>query len=90
MKEHLPVYPGWTVIQSGLLTLCLQASLLAHSRTSDRPRSLSVLSTAQLLGLLSPAPWGLHQELELDWTAKVSNRHVRLIHFRKTTVGIVI
>lgn len=82
---------GCTVIQSGLLTLCLQASLLAHSRTSsDRPRSLSLLSTAQLLGLLSPAPWGLHQELELNWTAKVSNRHAGLIHFRKTTVGIVI
>uniref|UniRef100_A0A8C4GVW8 Leucine rich repeat containing 9 n=1 Tax=Dicentrarchus labrax TaxID=13489 RepID=A0A8C4GVW8_DICLA len=54
-----------------------QASLLAHSRTdSDRPRSLSLLSTARLLCLLSPAPWGLNRELELDWTAMVSYRHV--------------
>lgn len=68
---------GCTVIQSDLLTLCSQASLLAHSRTSgDRPRSLSLLSTAQLLCLLSPAPWGLNRELEVDWTAKVSYTHV--------------
>ncbi|XP_070836208.1 leucine-rich repeat-containing protein 9 isoform X2 [Chaetodon trifascialis] len=50
-----------------------QASLLAHSRNnSDRPRSLSLLSTAQLLCLLSPAPWGFSQELKLDWTAKIT------------------
>nr|XP_020446740.1 leucine-rich repeat-containing protein 9-like isoform X2 [Monopterus albus] len=50
-----------------------QASLLAHSRTnSDRPRSLSLLSTAQLLYLLCPAPWGLTQELVPDWTAKIT------------------
>nr|XP_033499540.1 leucine-rich repeat-containing protein 9 [Epinephelus lanceolatus] len=50
-----------------------QASLLAHScTTSERPRSLSLLSTAQLLCLLSPAPWGLDQELKLDWTAQIS------------------
>ncbi|XP_071353639.1 leucine-rich repeat-containing protein 9 isoform X2 [Trachinotus anak] len=50
-----------------------QTSLLAHSRTnSDRPRSLSLLSTAQLLCLLNPAPWGLSQELDPDWTAKIT------------------
>ncbi|XP_008282448.1 leucine-rich repeat-containing protein 9 [Stegastes partitus] len=50
-----------------------QASLLAHSRTNeDRPRSLSLLSTAQLLCRLSPAPWGLGRELEPDWTAKIT------------------
>nr|XP_046268045.1 leucine-rich repeat-containing protein 9 isoform X2 [Scatophagus argus] len=50
-----------------------QASLLAYSRTnSDRPRSLSLLSTAQLQCLLSPVPWSLNQELELDWTAKIT------------------
>lgn len=61
------------VIQSYLLTLCSQASVLAQSRSdSDRPRSLSLLSTAQLLCHLNPSPWGLSQELEPDWTAKVS------------------
>ncbi|XP_040916935.1 leucine-rich repeat-containing protein 9 [Toxotes jaculatrix] len=50
-----------------------QASLLAHSRTnSGRPRSLSLLSTAQLLCLLSHAPWGVSQELEPDWTAMIT------------------
>ncbi|KAF3701209.1 Leucine-rich repeat-containing protein 9 [Channa argus] len=50
-----------------------QASLMAHSSTnSDRSRSLSLLSTAQLLCLSSPAPWGLNRELELDWTAKIT------------------
>lgn len=73
------IISGCTVIQSGALTLCSQASLLAHSRTdSKRPRSLSLLSTAQLLCLLNPAPWVLNQELELHWTAKVSDRDVGL------------
>ncbi|TNN84206.1 Leucine-rich repeat-containing protein 9 [Liparis tanakae] len=68
---------GCTVIKSDLLTLCSQASLLVHSSTdSERPRSLSLLSTAQHLCPLSPAPWGLARELELDWTAKVSYRLV--------------
>uniref|UniRef100_UPI003AAD219B leucine-rich repeat-containing protein 9 n=1 Tax=Centroberyx gerrardi TaxID=166262 RepID=UPI003AAD219B len=50
-----------------------QASLLAHSRTnSERPRSLSLLSAAQLLCQLSPAPWGLNRELEPGWTAKIT------------------
>ncbi|XP_042074127.1 leucine-rich repeat-containing protein 9 isoform X2 [Haplochromis burtoni] len=50
-----------------------QASLLAHSRTkSDRPRTLSLLSTAQLLYHLSPSPWGLGKELDQDWTAKIT------------------
>lgn len=70
-------FSGCAVIQSDLLTLCSQTSLLAHSRTnSERPRSLSLLSTAHLLCLLSPAPWGLSRDLEPDWTAKVSQRNV--------------
>ncbi|XP_034531605.1 leucine-rich repeat-containing protein 9 isoform X2 [Notolabrus celidotus] len=50
-----------------------QASLLVHSRTNDdRPRSLSLLSTAQLLCLLSPASWSINTELEPDWAAKIT------------------
>ncbi|XP_019132652.2 leucine-rich repeat-containing protein 9 isoform X2 [Larimichthys crocea] len=67
-----------------------QASLLAHSHTnSDRPRSLSLLSTAQLLCHLSPAPWGLDRELEVDWTAQItalnldSQRISKLINLNK-------
>ncbi|GLD62379.1 leucine-rich repeat-containing protein 9-like protein, partial [Lates japonicus] len=67
-----------------------QASLLAHSRTNcDRPRSLSLLSTAQLLCLLGPAPWRLSAELEPDWTAKITalnldnQRISRLINLNK-------
>lgn len=68
---------GRTVIKLELLTCCSQASLLAHSSTnSGRPRSLSLLSTAQLLCPLSPPPLSLSRELELDWTAKVSYRLV--------------
>uniref|UniRef100_A0A4W6FKF0 Leucine rich repeat containing 9 n=1 Tax=Lates calcarifer TaxID=8187 RepID=A0A4W6FKF0_LATCA len=57
-----------------------QASLLAHSRTNcDRPRSLSLLSTAQLQCLLSPAPWRLSiTALNLD-----SQRISRLINLNK-------
>lgn len=54
----------------------LQASLLAHSRTgAGRPHCLSLLSTAQLLCLLSPPPWGLIQDLEPDWASKVRNKN---------------
>ncbi|AWP16505.1 putative leucine-rich repeat-containing protein 9-like [Scophthalmus maximus] len=67
-----------------------QASLLAHSRTnSNRPRSLSLLSTAQLLCLHNPAPWGLSRELEPDWMAKItalnldSQRIPKLINLSK-------
>ncbi|XP_029982636.1 leucine-rich repeat-containing protein 9-like isoform X2 [Sphaeramia orbicularis] len=50
-----------------------QACVLAHSRTnSERPRSLSLLSTAQLLCLLTQETWSLSQELESDWAAKVT------------------
>ncbi|XP_056914426.1 leucine-rich repeat-containing protein 9 isoform X2 [Takifugu flavidus] len=50
-----------------------QASLLSHSRTnSERPHRLSLLPTAQLLCLLNPPPWGLTQDLEPDWTAKIT------------------
>ncbi|XP_068436972.1 leucine-rich repeat-containing protein 9 isoform X2 [Clinocottus analis] len=67
-----------------------QASLLAHSSTnSDRPRSLSLLSTAQLLCPLSPVTCGLSRELELDWTTKItalnldSQRISKLINLNK-------
>ncbi|KAM6969606.1 leucine-rich repeat-containing protein 9 [Tautogolabrus adspersus] len=50
-----------------------QASLLVHSRTNDeRPRSLSLLSTSQLLCLLSPAQWSINTELEPDWTTNIT------------------
>ncbi|KAM9354856.1 leucine-rich repeat-containing protein 9 [Pholidichthys leucotaenia] len=50
-----------------------QVSLLAHSRIDgERPRSLSLLSTAQLLCYLTPAPWRPRKELEPDWTAKIT------------------
>ncbi|XP_014829345.1 PREDICTED: leucine-rich repeat-containing protein 9-like [Poecilia mexicana] len=50
-----------------------QAALLAQSRTnSERPRSLSLLSTAQLISSLGPAPWGPGRELESDWMAKIT------------------
>ncbi|XP_041669217.1 leucine-rich repeat-containing protein 9 [Cheilinus undulatus] len=67
-----------------------QASLLAHSNTNnDRPRSLSLLSTAQLLCLLSPANWSINTELEPDWMEKIttlnlnSQRISKLIHLNK-------
>uniref|UniRef100_A0A674DX66 Leucine rich repeat containing 9 n=1 Tax=Salmo trutta TaxID=8032 RepID=A0A674DX66_SALTR len=50
-----------------------QASLLAHSRTnSERPRSLSLLSAAQLLDQLSPSPWDITGDLEQGWTTKIT------------------
>uniref|UniRef100_A0A3Q2T1F8 Leucine rich repeat containing 9 n=1 Tax=Fundulus heteroclitus TaxID=8078 RepID=A0A3Q2T1F8_FUNHE len=60
-----------------MTTVCkinqLKATLLAHSRTiSERPRSLSLLSTAQLLHRLFPAAWGPGRELEPDWTTKIT------------------
>ncbi len=52
--------------------VCLQASLMTHSRTdSERPRSLSLLSSAHLLTQISPSPWKHSQELESGWTTKV-------------------
>ncbi|KAL0969049.1 hypothetical protein UPYG_G00222010 [Umbra pygmaea] len=50
-----------------------QAALLAHSRTdSEPPRSLSLLSTAQLLDLFSPSPWNLTGDLEPGWMSKIT------------------
>ncbi|KAM6912256.1 leucine-rich repeat-containing protein 9 [Xenentodon cancila] len=67
-----------------------QASLLAHSRTnSNHPRSLSLLSTAQLIYRLSPTPWGPGRELEPDWTLKITTLNLdnqrisRLINLSK-------
>ncbi|XP_040925180.1 leucine-rich repeat-containing protein 9 isoform X2 [Betta splendens] len=54
-------------------TQITQASLLTHSRAgAERPRSLSLLPTVQLLCVLSPAPWGLSRELEPNWTSKIT------------------
>ncbi|XP_054909202.1 leucine-rich repeat-containing protein 9 isoform X2 [Poeciliopsis prolifica] len=51
-----------------------QAVFLAQSRNdSERPRCLSLLSTAQLLSSLGPAPWGPGRELESDWMAKITS-----------------
>ncbi|TRY55271.1 hypothetical protein DNTS_015750, partial [Danionella cerebrum] len=50
-----------------------QLSLLAHSRTdSERPRSLSLLSSAHLLTKITPSPWKHPQELESGWTSKIT------------------
>ncbi|XP_067277190.1 leucine-rich repeat-containing protein 9 isoform X1 [Pseudorasbora parva] len=50
-----------------------QASLMTHSRIdSERPRSLSLHSTAHLLTQISPSPWKLSQELESGWTTKIT------------------
>ncbi|XP_036398728.1 leucine-rich repeat-containing protein 9 [Megalops cyprinoides] len=50
-----------------------QAALIAHSRTErERPRSLSLLSAAQLLTRLSPNPWDLSAEPEPGWTSKIT------------------
>ncbi|XP_037343021.2 leucine-rich repeat-containing protein 9 [Pungitius pungitius] len=67
-----------------------QESLLAHSSTnSGRPRSLSLLPTAQLLCPLSPPPTSLSRELQPDWTEKItvlnldSQRISKLINLNK-------
>ncbi|CAL8300363.1 unnamed protein product [Boreogadus saida] len=50
-----------------------QASLLTHSGTAcECPRSLSLLSTAQLLVQLSPSPWPPHATPEPGWTAMIT------------------
>ncbi|XP_073775247.1 leucine-rich repeat-containing protein 9 isoform X2 [Danio rerio] len=50
-----------------------QASLMSHSRTdSERPRSLSLLSSAHLLTQISSSPWKHSQELESGWTSKIT------------------
>ncbi|XP_029973525.1 leucine-rich repeat-containing protein 9 [Salarias fasciatus] len=49
-----------------------QSCLTAHCRThSQRPRNLSLLSTAQLLSL-SPADQSLSPDLDPDWMAKIT------------------
>ncbi|XP_028821542.1 leucine-rich repeat-containing protein 9-like isoform X2 [Denticeps clupeoides] len=49
-----------------------QACLLDHSRTDcNRPRSLSLLSTAHLMSQVRPSPWELH-DLPPDWTSKIT------------------
>uniref|UniRef100_A0A673C753 Leucine rich repeat containing 9 n=1 Tax=Sphaeramia orbicularis TaxID=375764 RepID=A0A673C753_9TELE len=51
-----------------------QACVLAHSRTnSERPRSLSLLSTAQLLCLLTQETWSLILNLDSQRISKVTN-----------------
>uniref|UniRef100_W5LPU9 Leucine rich repeat containing 9 n=1 Tax=Astyanax mexicanus TaxID=7994 RepID=W5LPU9_ASTMX len=50
-----------------------EASLVAHSRVdSDRPRCLSLLTTAQLLTHLWPSPWTHTAEPEPGWTNKIT------------------
>uniref|UniRef100_A0A3P8UK33 Leucine rich repeat containing 9 n=1 Tax=Cynoglossus semilaevis TaxID=244447 RepID=A0A3P8UK33_CYNSE len=52
-----------------------QATILIHSRTNgDRPRSLCLMSTAQLLHLLHPPAWRISQDLELEpnWTERIT------------------
>ncbi|XP_048830995.1 leucine-rich repeat-containing protein 9 [Brienomyrus brachyistius] len=50
-----------------------QVSILAHSQTdTERPRRLSLLSTAQLLTKSHPTPWDLSAGLEEAWTLKIT------------------
>ncbi|KAJ3612707.1 hypothetical protein NHX12_018965, partial [Muraenolepis orangiensis] len=50
-----------------------QASLLANSSTGrECPRTLSLLSGAQLLCQLSPSPWPLHTTPEPGWTTMIT------------------
>ncbi|CAG10553.1 unnamed protein product [Tetraodon nigroviridis] len=63
-----------------------KACLLAHARSSaGRPRCLSLLSTAQLLCLLGPPPWGLSQDLEPDWAAKITTLNLDNLGVSKLT-----
>uniref|UniRef100_A0A1A8V608 Leucine rich repeat containing 9 n=1 Tax=Nothobranchius furzeri TaxID=105023 RepID=A0A1A8V608_NOTFU len=51
-----------------------QTMLMACSHTSSkRPRSFSLLLTAQLLSGLRSASWGSGGELEPDWAAKITS-----------------
>ncbi|XP_066535622.1 leucine-rich repeat-containing protein 9 [Hoplias malabaricus] len=50
-----------------------QECLLRNSRIDcDRPRCLSLLTTAQLLTQLQPSPWAHISEPELEWTTKIT------------------
>ncbi|XP_041928695.1 leucine-rich repeat-containing protein 9 [Alosa sapidissima] len=50
-----------------------QACLLAHARTdAERPRSLSLLSAAQLLTHLKPSPFDPRYDLQPGWTSKIT------------------
>ncbi|KAF4089841.1 hypothetical protein AMELA_G00042860 [Ameiurus melas] len=47
--------------------------LLSHSRTdADCPRSLSLLTAAQLITHLKPSPWKHTTDLEPGWSAKIT------------------
>ncbi|XP_042565653.1 leucine-rich repeat-containing protein 9 [Clupea harengus] len=51
-----------------------QACLVAHSRTeAERPRSLSLLSAAQLLTHLKPSPFDLRSDPAPGWTSKITS-----------------
>ncbi|KAM3871256.1 leucine-rich repeat-containing protein 9 [Diretmus argenteus] len=63
-----------------------QGALLVHSRTdSERPRSLSLLSTAQLLCQLSSAPWDLNREMAPGWTATITTLNLDSQNISKLT-----
>ncbi|XP_054653543.1 leucine-rich repeat-containing protein 9 isoform X2 [Dunckerocampus dactyliophorus] len=50
-----------------------QESLVSCSHSdNERPRYLSLLPTTQLLSERSPSPWCLSQDLEPDWTTKIT------------------
>ncbi|XP_055025567.2 leucine-rich repeat-containing protein 9 isoform X2 [Misgurnus anguillicaudatus] len=60
-------------VQMGAQSRISQASLVAHSRTdTERPRSLSLLSSAHLLTQISLSPWKHSLELEPGWASKIT------------------
>ncbi|XP_077393916.1 leucine-rich repeat-containing protein 9 isoform X3 [Festucalex cinctus] len=55
-------------------TLISQEILIAYSHTiSEHPRSLSLVSTTQLLSELMPPPRDLNPDLQPDWASKITS-----------------
>nr|XP_057946424.1 leucine-rich repeat-containing protein 9 isoform X2 [Doryrhamphus excisus] len=62
------------VVQKTARSTMNQESIIACSHfDNERPRYLSLLPTTQLLSERSLSPWGLHQDLEPDWTTKITS-----------------
>ncbi|XP_051504244.1 leucine-rich repeat-containing protein 9 [Myxocyprinus asiaticus] len=60
-------------VQMAVRSRINQASLMTYSRIdSERPRSLSMLSSAHLLTQISLSPWKHPHELVPGWTAKIT------------------
>uniref|UniRef100_A0A8C4XE44 Leucine rich repeat containing 9 n=1 Tax=Erpetoichthys calabaricus TaxID=27687 RepID=A0A8C4XE44_ERPCA len=63
-----------------------QVSLLAHSRTDEvRPRSLSLLSSAQVLSQLSNKKLGTVEKLETGWYLKITSLNLNGVSLTRLT-----